>query len=158
MDVGAELGVAAVAYATRGWWVFPLRPRAKTPITRHGVQDASSDPAVVGAWWAEWPDANIGLDVYRSGLVVVDLDPGKGGVATWEALCADYHLAPYTTLQSRTGSGGMHLIYAASIGLTIRNSTEKLGPGIDVRGKGGYIVLPPSVHPSGNRYQWIVNE
>ena len=155
MDGISELGAAAVAYAARGWWVFPLKPRAKEPYVTGGVTSASCEPSVVAAWWREWPDANIGLDVHRSGLVVVDLDPAKGGEVAWEALCTDYHLAPYTTLRSRTGSGGQHLLYAASIGLTIRNSAEKLGPGIDVRGHNGYIVLPPSVHPNGSRYQWI---
>lgn len=155
MDVGTELSAAAVAYASRGWWIFPLKPRDKRPLTSHGVDDASCEVTVVAAWWREWPEANIGLDVHRSGFVVVDLDPAKGGVAAWEALCEEHHLSPYTTLRSRTGSGGLHLVYTASIGLTIRNSSEKLGPGIDVRGRGGYIVLPPSVHPNGNRYQWI---
>lgn len=151
----SDLGRAAQEYAERCWWIFPLKLRAKEPLTSHGVQDASCEAPVVAAWWREWPNANIGLDVHRSGLVVVDLDPAKGGVAAWEALCADHQLPPYTTLRSRTGSGGMHLIYAASIGLTVRNSSEKLGPGIDIRGRNGYIVLPPSVHPNGNLYQWI---
>lgn len=160
MDVraGVDLTAAAVAYALRGWWVFALRPRSKEPLTAHGVHDASCDPAVVGAWWREWPEANIGLNVHLSGLVVVDLDPAKGGCAAWERVCGEHRLQPYVTLRSRTGSGGMHLVYRAPLGVTIRNSSGKLGEGIDVRGRGGYIVLPPSLHPNGNTYQWIVDE
>ena len=156
MDVNTSLGRAAAGYARRGWFVFPLKARSKEPMTVHGVHDASSDPQVVTAWWREWPDANIGLDVHRSGLVVVDLDPAKGGIAAWEAVCADHTLPPYATLRSQTGSGGMHLVYRAPLGLTVHNSSQKLGPGIDVRGRGGYIVLPPSVHPTtGQPYAWI---
>lgn len=156
MDLDASLARAAAGYARRGWWVFPLKPKSKEPLTTHGVHDASNDPHVVIAWWQEWPTSNVGLDVHRSGLVVVDLDPAKGGVAAWEAVCADYTLPPYNTLRSKTGSGGMHLLYRAPMEMIVRNSSEKLGPGIDVRGKGGYIVLPPSVHPTtGERYAWI---
>lgn len=156
MDSVSGLAAAAVAYTLWGWSVFPLRPRSKEPLTAHGVHDASSEPQVVAAWWAEWPQSNIGLDVYRSGLVVVDLDPARGGVETWEKLCGEYGLPPYATTCSRTGSGGLHLIYRAPLGLTMRNSNDKLGPGVDVRGRGGYIVLPPSVHPTtGKLYTWI---
>lgn len=161
MDVVAELsalGQAAVDYVLRGWWVFPLQPRSKEPLTAHGVHDASNDAVLVRAWWREWPQANIGLDVHRSGLVVVDLDPGRGGVQAWEAVCSDYGLTAFSTQRSRTGSGGMHLLYRAPTGLTLRNSKDKLGPGVDVRGRGGYIVLPPSVHPNGNAYSWIADD
>jgi hypothetical protein len=155
LDVDAGLGRAAAQYARRGWFVFPLKPRAKEPLTAHGVHDASDDPQVVVAWWREWPTANVGLDVHRSGLVVVDLDPAKGGIESWETVCVEHALEPYATLRSRTGSGGMHLVYRAPLGLTVRNSAEKLGAGIDVRGRGGYIVLPPSLHPNGTPYAWI---
>lgn len=144
-----------MAYTLRGWWVFPLKPRSKEPLTRHGVLDASNEAAVVAAWWREWPESNIGLDVHRSGLVVIDLDPARGGLETWAAVCGEYGVNAFATQRSRTGSGGLHLLYRAPAGLTLRNSADKLGPGVDVRGKGGYIVLPPSVHPNGNTYSWI---
>lgn len=144
-----------MAYARRGWWVFPLLPRRKEPLTAQGLNDATNDPIVVGAWWTEWPESNIGLNVHLSGLVVVDLDPKRGGLETWEKLCGECGLTPYGTDRSRTGSGGMHLLYRAPAGQTIRNSADKLGPGVDVRGRGGYIVLPPSVHPNGNTYEWV---
>lgn len=155
MDLVAQLGAAAAAYARRGWYVFPLQPRRKEPLTAHGVHDASNNVAVVERWWVEWPESNIGLDVHRSGFVVVDLDPGRGGLANWERLCGDYGLTPFTTLRTRTGGGGVHLLYRAPLGLTLRNSNDKLGPGVDVRGRGGYIVLPPSLHPNGQTYVWI---
>lgn len=146
---------AAAGYARRGWFVFPLKPSSKEPLTGHGVHDASSDPQIVTAWWREWPESNIGLDVHRSGLIVVDLDVLKGGIEAWERLCAEYRVSPYTALRSRTGSGGMHLIYRQPLGVTIHNSKAKLGPGIDIRGWNGYIAIPPSIHANGNVYAWI---
>ena len=149
---------AAIDYASAGWAIFPCQPRDKRPATAHGVKDATTDPARIRAWWAKMPEANIGLDCGRSGLVVVDLDQhgDKDGLAEWadltqRAQITDTACHTYTSL---TGGGGRHLVYRAPEGVSIKNSTGKLAPGVDVRGEGGYIVLPPSIHPSGNAYQW----
>ncbi len=153
MDGGPSLIEAAVAYTSRGWFIFPCHPRDKRPLTTHGVHDSSNDPVHVRAWWTEWPDANIGLDVYRSGQIVVDLDPARGGREAWAAVCGESVL---TTLQAATGSGGDHFFFEAPLGIVIRNSSDKLGPGIDVRGRGGYVILAPSIHPkTGHAYAWV---
>ena len=85
-----------------------------------------------------------------SDLVVVDIDPRHGGIDSLRALIARHGALP-AGLRCRTGSGGWHL-YFAHPGGTVRNSAGRLGPGLDVRGDGGYVVAPPSLHPSGTRY------
>jgi putative DNA primase/helicase len=147
-----------------GWQVFPLHSLrdgictcgnsacaspGKHPRTAHGLKDATTDPEQIRAWWEQWPDANIGIATgAESDLVVIDVDPRHGG--TLEALG---ELPP--TLTVHTGGGGWHLYLNYPDGMTIRNSAStKLGQGIDVRGEGGYVVAPPSLHVSGQRYTW----
>lgn len=146
---------AAIDYASAGWAVFPVAPRAKTPLTSNGFKAATTDAKIIRDWWAKTPEANIGLDCGKSGLVVIDLDRrgDKDGFAEWAELVERQHL-PAKTYTSLTGGGGQHLLFKAPAGVEIKNSAGKLAPGIDVRGAGGYIVLPPSIHPSGKPYQW----
>lgn len=152
---GSPLAAAAVNYAKSGWCVFPVKPRDKTPLTPHGLKDATNNIDVVRQWWAKWPNANIGLNCGKSGMVVVDLDKhgDKDGMEEWEQLQASTGLQ-IATSTSLTGGGGRHLIFKAPQGVSIKNSAGKLSPGIDIRADGGYIVLPPSIHPSGNPYTW----
>ena len=146
---------AALDYAAAGWAIFPLQPRDKKPLTSNGFKAATTDPKIIREWWAKTPDANIGLDCGKSGLVVIDLDKrgDRDGFAEWADLVARQHL-PTETYTSLTGGGGRHLLFRAPAGVEIKNSAGKLAPGIDVRGVGGYIVLPPSIHPSGKPYEW----
>jgi hypothetical protein len=143
----------ALHYAERGLYVFPVAPRGKNPLTEHGFKDATTDPAQIRAWWERWPEANIGLDCGRSGVVVIDID-GAEGMASWQALVGRLGLAAQTKV-AKTGGGGRHLYFQAPSHLRIGNSAGKLGKGIDVRGDGGYVVMPPSQHPSGTRYEWL---
>jgi hypothetical protein len=144
---------AALAYVARGWSVFPLRPGGKEPLTKHGLQDATQDAAQVEAWWRRWPDANIGNGCGPSGLLVVDADHGEGQ-AGWADLCALMGGHP-PTLAVRTRRG-FHLYFRADKGAPwARSSSGRLAPHVDTRGAGGYVVAPPSVHPSGRRYQWL---
>lgn len=146
-----SLADAAIAYAEAGWAVFPCRPRGKTPLTEHGVKDATTNLAVVKQWWADTPDANIGVATGQpSGIWVLDID-GDPGLQSLRALADTGHTVPLT-LSSGTGHG-THLFYLAPPGLTIRNRAG-VRPGIDVRGDGGYVIVPPSVHPTGRRYRW----
>lgn len=146
---------AAVDYAKNNWFIFPVKPKDKTPLTSHGLKDATNKVDTVREWWAKWPDANIGLNCGKSGMVVVDLDKhGEyDGMAEWDALKSRFGLSLCTST-SITGGGGRHLLFKAPTDKTIKNSAGKLSPGIDVRAEGGYIVLPPSIHPSGNSYAW----
>lgn len=58
----------ALAYAARGWHVFPCGPRAKTPLTGRGWQDATADPGIIRTWWSRWPSANVAIACGPSGL------------------------------------------------------------------------------------------
>ncbi len=136
----------ALGYAGRGWPVFPLR--GKRPLTPSGFKDACADPVTIVGWWAQWPAANIGLPTgSASGLVVIDVDPRNGGdLAEWQP-------AADSTLSARTGGGGYHLFYAAP--LPPAKYRARLGDGVDVKADGGYVVVPPSIHPdSGEQYRW----
>lgn len=151
----SNLAEHAETYAKAGWYIFPVKPRDKTPITPHGLKDASNKIDVVRQWWAKWPEANIGLNCGKSGMVVVDLDK-RGeydGLAEWQDIQDRNNIHPKTST-SLTGGGGRHLLFKSPDGVSIKNSAGKIAPGIDVRAEGGYIVLPPSIHPSGKPYAW----
>ena len=133
------------------WPVFPCRPD-KTPYTAHGFKDASTDEEEIRTWWERWPDAGIGLPTgHASGVYVVDIDEGKGGPASWQTL-EDRH-RDVMTMVARTGGGGWHLYFRAPE-FDLRSTAGRLGPGIDTRGDGGYVILPPSLHASGSHYEW----
>ena len=152
----SPLGQAAVDYARRGYWVFPCEPRGKKPLGRlvpHGLNQASNDPAVIADWWTKQPNANIGISCGPSKLVVVDVDPRHGGDESIRDLMAKYPEMD-DTLTGETGGGGWHLCFLAPA-VPISNSTGSLAPGLDVRGVGGYIVAPPSIHPDGKAYEWM---
>jgi len=140
---------AALRYAEFGWMIFPCRPRRKEPLTEHGLHDATTDPQVIGDWWSRWPEANVAVAL--SNLVVLDVD-GAEGEDTLARLIRDHGALP-ETLESKTGRGRQ--IFFTVEGVEIRNSAGKLGPGLDIRGAGGYVVLPPSVHPNGQVYAWM---
>lgn len=143
----SRLGDAALKYAEKGWHVFPLTPRGKQPIIARGFLSASVDPAQIRDWWRETPDANIGLWPGRSNLLVIDID-GPEGEDTARAL----GILAEPTLIVTTGrpEGGRHL-YFRHPGFNVSNCN--IGRKLDVRGDAGYVILPPSVHPSGKKYQ-----
>ena len=157
----------ALEYAAKGWLVLPCHEPmrhgcscrrgacsspAKHPRVERGLHDATTDPAVITRWWARWPQANVGIRTGKcSDLVVVDIDPAHGGMDALRALECELGPLPTTTTVT-TGSGGLHL-YFAHPDIEVRNSAGKLGPGIDVRGDGGYVIAPPSRHASGGTYE-----
>jgi hypothetical protein len=135
----------ALEYAGRGWPVFPCR--GKVPATRRGFYDASVDPEQIRRW--TWHDS-IGICT-GNGLVVLDVDPRHGGNDSLREL-EDAH-GEIRTLSARTGGGGLHLYLAGE--LPARNGFR---PGLDLKARGGYVIAPPSLHESGNRYEWIAVE
>jgi hypothetical protein len=139
---------AARAYAERGWPVFPLLPRDKRPFPKtRGFEDATTNRDQVQEWWAVFPDANIGL---ATGVVfsVLDIDGTDGVLPLQRILGTDYrHGGPVV------GTGkGKHLYFQPVLG--DRNRAGLFGGKVDYRGRGGYVVAPPSVHPSGRVYTW----
>lgn len=161
---------AALAYATTGFYVFPLHTPngnglcdcrkecsspGKHPRTMNGLNGASNDSEQIRQWWNMWPQANIGIATgAKSGFFVLDIDDGHGGRESIKALTEKHGLFPERIYQ-RTGGGGWHVLFKHP-GIRIGNiqSSDRLGKGIDVRGDGGYIVAAPSLHVSGKRYEW----
>lgn len=138
---------AALSYAARGWHVLPLKPRAKVPLTKHGVKDATTDEKQIREWWGRWPRANIGIACGPSGLAVVDVDVRNGGDMSFESL---FPAEPDTVnVFTGSGDGSRHWYFAAN-----GESCRVLAPGLDLKGDGGYVVVPPSMHPSGEPYRW----
>lgn len=149
-----KLPEAALFYARRlNWSIFPLKPDTKTPATAHGFKDASSDAATVRAWWQRTANANVGLAT--GDVIVLDFDAHKPDYAGAELLTM--LLEEYSTPATDTARGGVHLFFAQRPGLQLTNSTGALPAGVDVRGHGGYVVLPPSrfVYEGGlGDYTW----
>jgi hypothetical protein len=144
---------AALTYARRGVPVFPCEPGAKRPLTRNGHWDATTDPHAIGRWWRRWPSANVGVPTgKKSGLVVLDVDVDDDGPESLARL--EHAGAPVPkTARARTGGGGIHLYFRYPRERDIRNSAGLLGPGLDVRGEGGYVVVPPS--RTQGSYEWV---
>lgn len=154
----------ALRYAGLGWHVFPVKPRDKTPLTEHGLKDATTDEPHIRAWWTRWPDANVGISTGPSRLLVIDVDVGldssgnpKKGGESWNRLADELGHAAVNTIRAKTGSGGLHFYFQQAPEGRLGNSAGKLGPHLDTRGEGGYVVAPPSQHKSGNRYEWVAN-
>jgi putative DNA primase/helicase len=171
VDTPTQRCRAALAYAGRGWPVLPLHALdrlghctcrdgsgctspGKHPRTTHGLVDATVDGEQIRNWWRRWPNSNVGVVTGpRSGIIALDVDPRHGGDAALAELEATLGTLP-RTVEARTGSGGRHLLFCSPEDREVRNSAGVLGTGIDVRGRGGFIVAPPSAHASGARYTW----
>lgn len=165
---------AALAYARRGWPVFPCHhpvpggcscrspgcaSAAKHPRTKRGLHDATTHPEVIARWWRAWPRANVairtgaGRAAGARGLVVLDVDPLHGGEASLDRLLATHGPLPSTRVV-RTGNDGVHLYFCHPGGTVANSAGTRLGPGLDVRGDGGYVIAPPSMHATGATYRW----
>ena len=145
-----RLADAAVAYATRlGWPVFPVRPRDKRPATTRGFHDATTDPDVIRAWWEQNPNYNIGVATGPPGPTVLDADGIVGRHELLKlAVGIGWHGVPWAWTQSEVP--GWHLFYRGDPSV---RCAAGIRPHLDVRGIGGYIVVAPSVGPSGT-YRW----
>jgi hypothetical protein len=162
--MAAALLPAAFGYAQAGMPVLPLHtpagkgacscrqtdcdrvgkhPRWHPRLITAGLHNSSTDAQRIDAWWSTWPQANVGI---RTGVVcdVCDIDTPAGLAAVQELVSAELPTV-------RTGSGGFHLYVAA----TGAGNRTRLLPGVDWRGAGGYVVAPPSLHASGERYVWV---
>lgn len=147
---------AAIQYARRGIPVFPCN-QSKEPMTNSGFYAATVDDRRIKAWFDVPGPPLIGIPTgQRSGIWALDLDRKNGvdGSDSLDKLTAAHGPLPDTPV-SLTPSGGMHLLFRFADGCHVRNSTGRLGPGIDVRGEGGYIIAPPSrLNGQGVGYEW----
>jgi hypothetical protein len=143
----------AQGYRARGWSVVPVRPKAKQPLVRwQALQQRLATEGEIDQWFGLWPDANIGIVTGAvSGLVVIDVDPKHGGDESLAHLERERGPLPQT-VEAITGGGGRHL-YFQHPGGQVRNRAG-LAQGVDLRGDGGFVVAPPSVHASGRSYAW----
>lgn len=163
----------ALGLARIGWYVHllygptmlrnvftggPVNSPGKQPILPDWPERASTDPAVIAGWWDTWSDANVGVVTgARSGLVVLDIDPRNGGHESLAKLEERVGVLPGTAMVI-TGSDGLHKYYRhPGPGVKVKSVSKAFGrefPGIDVKGDGGQVVAPPSIHPDGPRYRW----
>lgn len=144
----------ALAYGRAGLPVLPLMPREKRPHGRlapHGKDDATEDLDRISEWWTQCPNANVGVRP-RAGMVVLDVDVQHDGHITLRHLLEQYG-SLQRTWQADTGSGGLHLWFWAT-----GEFRGQLGPGIDIKTDRGYLVMPPSIHPNGRRYEWATDD
>lgn len=164
-DFATDLLISAHCYAAAGWPVFPLhspvrsprracdcrdgdacRSPAKHPRLEHGLNDASTDEARIERWWHMWPRANVGVAVPH-GYVVLDID-GMDGL---DAIAAERWKIPETVTAAT--AHGWHHWFTTPDDVVVRPGT-KFMPSIDMRGPGGYVVAPPSLHYTGVPYEW----
>jgi hypothetical protein len=162
---------AALGYAARGIPVYPVHcPRptpgganlacscfrgpacdrpAKHPLVRHGIHDASCDPAQLERWWSRWPHANVGL-VTGVAFDVLDVD-GPAGLAALQEFARTVDLRLPGPVVA-TGGGGWHYWFRPT-GLGNRPPRDLAH--VDWRGRGGAVLAPPSRHASGKHYRWL---
>jgi len=135
---------AAIALAAKGFEVFPIKAGAKfPPLIKDWPNKATGSPQLFGPWWDQHPDANIGI--HCKGMIVIDVDPAKGGDDSLALLEMTYGLPE--TLTTRTPTGGRHLYYRAAV--AVPNGVDSLGAGLDVRSDRGYVVAPASEVEAG---------
>lgn len=140
----------ALRYANLGWPVFPCRENDKRPLIEKGLHAATTDESMIQQLWRENPRANIGVPC-GANFWVLDIDPRHGGVESLAAL-EDLHGEIPVTLTAKTPSGGVHYYFHPTA--DARNSAGKVGPGIDVRGHGGYVCVEGSrVNSAGYSFQ-----
>ena len=155
--------VAAIQrYVDRGWPVFPCKPN-KQPYTPNGFHDATTDIVQIANWWAAHRTALIGVPTgARSRFWVLDIDmkDGKDGKKALGDYLAQEKIDDIPdTRKQRTATGGYQLLYKWDDSRVVSNRTALLGrdSGLDVRGNGGYIIVPPSARKIDGRwveYEW----
>lgn len=130
--------LAAVAYAERGIAIFPCRVGEKRPATLHGLKDRTTDLQKIKDWWTA-ADYNFAIVPEDSGWCVVDIDPKNNGLIHWEEAARGKMTPPTRTII--TPSGGFHLYFIGSL----QSSAGRIAEGVDTRGRGSYVLVPPSV-------------
>lgn len=179
VEGSSDLRLAALDAAGRGWPVIPLYglieqddgtwvcecnlgPKCHSPGKHPRIfrwrTHATTNPAVISAWWAKWPHSNLGIPTGREFGLVLDFDPRNGSDASLAKMEAIHGELPHT-LATRSGGGGEHLIFAYPEEYGTIRSLSALDwcDGIDVQVEGKLVVAPPSRHKSGNRYEWATD-
>lgn len=136
--------------------MHPLQIKNKVPIVKDWQTKATVNPGMINQWAAIHKDCNWGLATgNESNVFVVDIDVKEHGDKTWAKLTKANSIPE--TVQVQTGGGGKHYYFKCPKNIDIRNSASKVGKGIDIRGNGGQVVVPPSIHPNGTPYTWALD-
>ena len=149
----------ALHLASLGYRIVPIKPGEKYPALKAWQDHASTDPDIIVNWFTGlYQDHGIGIAPgpwHHKHLFVLDIDEhGISGTDTLHDLEDSYGNLP-PTVSTLTGSGGRHIYLLAPF--EIRNDQAgKLGPGIDIRGAGGQVLAPPTIHPNGQPYRWEI--
>lgn len=161
---------AALAYAKRGWYVIPLHTPTsnggcscgndcgrigKHPRVKGWTTDPRPSEETIKRWWSSWPDANVAIRAgAESGFIALDIDPRHGGDSNLLELEAKYGKIP-DTIEAKTGGGGRHALFEhPGRQIKCRTGEQAFLDGVELKGDGGFIVVAPSLHPSGRRYEW----
>jgi hypothetical protein len=161
VTAGEGPGAVARLYAGAGIRVLPIKPGTKRPPLNGWQKIATTDPATIDEWWGNgYADHGVGLAMGLQpdgrrlfALDVDEHDPAASGGDTLRELEHRYGYLP-ATVQAITGNGGLHYIYDSGDQIVTNGAANQLGPGLDVRGEGGQIVVEPSIHPNGAPYTW----
>ena len=159
----------ALHYASIGLHVFPCHSiqnnkcscgneqcnnQGKHPRTKNGFKDATVDESIIKQWWETYPDANIGCATGAiSGIVVLDLD------IKHERSSKEFNekrLPIPITVSACSGGGGEHFFFKHPVWYVPSTNGKLFGLGVDIKGDGGYVILAPSSHLSGNQYKWLI--
>ena len=154
LDGTFDLTTTAIELAVQGISIFPCRSsgRSKTPYIKF-TKEATTDIPTIKAWWKRWPSALIAIPTGKiNGITVLDIDKKNGvdGFQTLRQLGID--IDAISGLHLKTPSGGRHIYFEYSS--SEKNSAGKLGPGLDVRNDGGYVIFAGEI-PGQGRYEMV---
>jgi hypothetical protein len=150
----SRLSKAALAYQGLGWSVIPIKPSDKIALIKWGeFQNRKASIIEIGRWWTRTPNANVGVVTGNiSGIIAIDID----SIEVERVFRKKFGKEFFETVSQRTGkAAAQHLIFKHPGDKKYRNFSGLL-EGVDVRADGGYIVMPPSAHPNGKLYSWII--
>ena len=139
-------------YANHGWSILPVKPDEKRPYMQNWLQYTKerAGEQVLSGWFTHLSGAGVGVVTGKvSGILVLDVE--NHCPQPIEEILRKYP----TNMVSRTGSGGYHLFYQYPSNKGRVSNRVRLFDGVDLRADGGFIVLPPTKHPSGGKYEWI---
>ncbi len=144
---------AALRYRGLGWAVIPAAEKGKAPLVHwHQYQDDLPSEIQIKYWFNQSPRANVAVITGAvSGIIVLDVDPNRGGDQALQELIAAHGPLP-KTVEGVTGDGGSHYYFSHPGGSV--PTWISLAEGIELRADGGGVIVPPSIHPSGGRYLW----
>ena len=141
----------ALQYAKLNLKTFPVKYQGKTPLCDGGFKAATKEPEQIKGWSKQFSQFNLAMPTgHENGIFVVDID-GKDGFKSLEIL--ENKFGKLNAPSASTGKG-KHLYFKYPTDIHIKNSVKKISSGIDIRGEGGYVVVPPSIHENGNKYSW----